>query len=297
MKKIITIITLFIITFSSSFAITWETKKLSINNILNQDIFKINNKMYTNDKWELVEIVWTDFFIINDNTFVKIGDKVVKLNNTKKLYTINKINYIKVNNLLMTLDKYLEKSKIKETKFDDFFKIKKSNNLKLDLLNKRRLEKTKNIILDKLESYILEDNNKNTWTVKQLKKWKFTKEQINKIKYYYFLKWNTKIVDNINKLQIINSIDIKKINKVIKAKLNNKTIKLIKNNEANSEYKSNFWELIKEIGLNDEKPSENIKTENTNSWSTASWTLNTDSNQDDDLTNLLKSFWLDEWDL
>ena len=271
MKKIITLILLFVFTFSSGYATTSDSIELTQDDIIYANIFYINWEGYLKDNWKLKKVEWIKFYSIAWQRYIKKWDKVIKVKESK-IYKINDINYVKIGWRIMTLDKYLALNPIKEVNdktFTDIFQgnIKKPS--KLNLISKKNIELIKQKTLNDVKTIIKERySNMNEYTYKYIFNTKnHNSDNFKKLSKFYFDKWDKQLAKDFYILTNIAKIDIDKVNKAILAKQNDATISYVRKKD-NNENKDNddeysFSDLMKDIWIDEieeeDNESEDIK--------------------------------------
>ncbi len=228
MKKIIALISLFVITFTSSYAIVWNTTTINEDDLLKTQIFYINWQAFVKEEWKLVKVEWIKFYSINWVRYVNKNGKIEKMNEAT-IYKINNVNYVKENGKLKTLERYLAENPkteeiVKKWTFSELYKNEVPDDLTLSTLNESKIEKMRAETLDEVSKMILEQNPNNTWTVRLLTISKQKELYYSKLKEQYFEIWEVEIAKKLAILENIEKIDAKTLNKAITAKLNNETI-------------------------------------------------------------------------
>ena len=161
MKKILTMLLLFTITLSSSFAATGLKTTLNTDDLLSAEIFYINWEWYTKENNRLKKIENVKFYSIAGQRYIKKDTKIEKINETK-IFKINNISYVKSNNRLVTLVDFLKTNKVKEEAEKWTFSDIHKETLK-------KVEK-KEDIADNIFKYIFEDDkieNKETVNIEE----------------------------------------------------------------------------------------------------------------------------------
>ncbi len=115
MKKIFTILLVFILTLSSSFATTWIKTTMNSDDLIGAKIFYINWEWYVKENGMLKKVDNPKFYNIWWKRYIKRSWEVHRLQETK-IYKINGISYVKDNGKLMTLDKFLEENEVSDKK-------------------------------------------------------------------------------------------------------------------------------------------------------------------------------------
>jgi len=113
MKKIFTIILLFVLTLSSSFATTGLKTTLNSDDLLAAEIFYINWEWFTKDEWKLVKVENIKFYSIAWQKYIKKNWVIKKIEETK-IRKINNINYVVDNNKLVTLENFLKNNEVED---------------------------------------------------------------------------------------------------------------------------------------------------------------------------------------
>jgi hypothetical protein len=308
MRKIITIITLFIMTFTSGFASVWDSIKLTKDDMLKVNIFYINWQGYVKEDWKLKKVEWIKFYSIAGQRYINKDGKITKITENK-IHKINNINYVVDNWKLITLEKYLKENPIEEEEkkktAEEFFKLEKKENLELKYLQQYKIDKIKEETINNLSKLILSKYPQNESSLQLIKKDRFSTDKLEKIRNYYYDLWEIEIATEVNKLVNISKIDIEKVNKVIRAKLNNEKINIINSDDDNDDW---FDELFNEIindtndsNLETNEPKNNLEEENDDDYNNIELNSadkldnNTEeqtSNNDADLEEIMKIF---EW--
>jgi len=260
MKKIIALLIIFVMTFTSGYAITDKTVNLTTYDLLKTNIFYINWQGYTKVDWKLKKVEWIKFYSINWKRYIKENWKIKQVKENK-IKQINWRNYILDKNTkrLITLDKYLLENPVKETKktFSDIFKLEKKKDLKLDYLYEYKLNNFQKKALNNIVKTIEEKYPKNLSSLKLLKEWKFNTEEIEKIRNYYFNLGEIELSKNLNVLKNISQINVKEVNYAIKKKLNNEKINFVQNNNLNTDINkdvdTSLSSIMKDFWLDDEE--------------------------------------------
>ncbi len=153
MKKIFTIILLFILTLSSSFATTWVKTTLNSDDLLMAKIFYINWEWYIKENAKLKKVENVKFYTIAGQKYIKKAWKIEKIKETK-IYKINNTSYVKDNNKLLTLEKFLKTNKVEEiNKKWTFSEIHK------ETLDKAKKENKEDEEVDNIFKSIFEESN------------------------------------------------------------------------------------------------------------------------------------------
>lgn len=253
MKKIISILLIALLSFSSGYATISESTSINTDDLLKTNIFYINWQWYIKDNGKLKKVDGIDFYSIAGERFIKKDWKVVKINENK-IFKINNINYVKQNWKLMTLEKYLQLNPVSDIKgwtFSDIYKKELNKEIKLTLLSKTKIENLKVKTIEELENMILEKYPETTWTLKLIKTKNTNTQFLADLKDYYFEKWDKEIAKKVYILENISKLDIDKINKAIRAKLNKENIKFIDSYSEDSEIDNYIEGLMWDYDIKD----------------------------------------------
>lgn len=283
MKKIIALLTLFVITFTSSYATVWENTTINEDDILKTKMFYINWEGYIKEDNKLKKIEWISFYSIAWVRYIKKDGKIEKMNETK-IHTINGVNYVNDNGRLKTLDQYIidnpTEVEVEAKTFSEMYKKEINTNIELVELNENKINQIKLETLTEVKEMILEAHPSFTGTVKLLSKESYANEEFYKeLKDYFYSIGDVEIAKKLYILENIEKIDIDKLNKAIKAELNNENINYVTATEDDIVADDIFNELMNEIS---EENYEEIEFNSAEEFDTDD-TTETDTTEEDEM--------------